>query len=219
MSFIKVENIHKSFAQTSVLNGISFEIERGEQLALQGMSGSGKSTLLYILGGLDQSDTGNVEIDSIKINTLNDDNLAVFRNSSVGFVFQFHFLLPSMNCLDNMLLPAKIGGKSVKEVKARVLEFTKLLGVEHCLKKYPFEISGGEQQRVNIIRAISLSPKILLCDEPTGNLDSKNSDKVIALLRDVASQLNSTLIVVTHDVAVAERFERKITIEDGRIIS
>ena len=218
MSFIKVENIYKSFGSTQVLNGISFEVNQGEQVALQGMSGSGKSTLLYILGGLDTANSGEIEIDNSKIENLTDEQLSVFRNRSVGFVFQFHFLLPSMNCLDNMLLPAKIGGLKVKEVKNRILDLAKRLGVDHCLKKFPFEISGGEQQRINIIRAISLKPKILLCDEPTGNLDSKNSQKVVDLLKEVSAERNVTLIVVTHGAAVASQFSRKITIEDGRII-
>ena len=218
MSFIKVENIYKSFGSTQVLNGISFEVNQGEQVALQGMSGSGKSTLLYILGGLDTANSGEIEIDNSKIENLTDEQLSVFRNRSVGFVFQFHFLLPSMNCLDNMLLPAKIGGLKVKEVKNRILDLAKRLGVDHCLKKFPFEISGGEQQRINIIRAISLKPKILLCDEPTGNLDSKNSQKVVDLIKEVSAERNVTLIVVTHGAAVASQFSRKITIEDGRII-
>lgn len=218
MSFIKVENIYKSFGSTQVLNGISFEVNQGDQVALQGMSGSGKSTLLYILGGLDTATSGEIEIDNLKIENLSDEELAIFRNQSVGFVFQFHFLLPSMNCLDNMLLPAKIGGVKIKEVKNRILELAKRLGVDHCLKKFPFEISGGEQQRINIIRAISLKPKILLCDEPTGNLDSKNSQKVVDLLKEISAEHNATLIVVTHGAAVASHFGRKITIEDGRII-
>jgi lipoprotein-releasing system ATP-binding protein len=218
MSFIKVENIYKSFGSTQVLNGISFEVNQGDQVALQGMSGSGKSTLLYILGGLDTATSGEIEIDNLKIENLSDEELAIFRNQSVGFVFQFHFLLPSMNCLDNMLLPAKIGGVKMKEVKNRILELAKRLGVDHCLKKFPFEISGGEQQRINIIRAISLKPKILLCDEPTGNLDSKNSQKVVDLLKEISAEHNATLIVVTHGAAVASQFGRKITIEDGRII-
>ncbi len=218
MSIIKVENIFKTFGMTSVLNGISFEIEEAEQVALQGMSGSGKSTLLYIIGGLDKADSGDIQVDGKQIEKLDDEKLAIFRNQSVGFVFQFHFLLPSMNCIDNILLPAKIGGHRIKEVKKRVIELAKRLGVDHCLKKYPFEISGGEQQRVNIIRAISLKPKILLCDEPTGNLDSKNSQKVVDLLKEISAEHKTTLIVVTHGAAVASQFDRKITIEDGRII-
>ena len=162
---------------------------------------------------------GKVVIDGKDIAKWNDEELASFRNSSIGFVFQFHFLLPSMNCLDNILLPAKIGGHNMKEVKQRVLSFAKILKVEHCLKKYPFEVSGGEQQRVNIIRAISLEPKLLLCDEPTGNLDSKNTQLVLDLLRRVSREINCALVMVTHDVAIADTFQKKITIEDGQIIS
>jgi len=219
MSLIEVSNLKKSFGTAEVLRGLSFGIEPGEQVAIQGASGSGKSTMLYILGGLDTADQGDVVIDGIHIHTLSDDKLALFRNHKVGFVFQFHFLLPSMKCIDNILLPAKIGNVKESEVKKRVLELADHLGVTHCLTKYPFEISGGEQQRINIIRALSLKPKLLLCDEPTGNLDSVNSAKVTNLLKDLSHELNTTLMVVTHNISVAASFERKITIEDGQIIS
>ena len=150
--------------------------------------------------------------------SLNDEELARYRNKFIGFVFQFHFLLPSMNALDNILLPAKIGGFSAKEVKERIMKFVDILNVEHCLKKYPFQLSGGEQQRISIIRALSLNPKLLLCDEPTGNLDSKNTQTVIDLLKGLLKEIDSTLILVTHDEKVANSFQRKITIEDGQII-
>ncbi len=218
MSYISVKNIYKTFGSTSVLNGVSFDIGRGEQVSLVGASGSGKSTLLYLLGGLDKPTKGDVVVDDKKISSLEDEILAGFRNKEIGFIFQFHYLLPSLNCLDNLLLPAKIGGASLKETSAYVHDLAQKLGVEHCLKKYPYEISGGEQQRVNIIRAISLNPSIILCDEPTGNLDSKNSQTVISLLRDISKRINATLIVVTHDNDIAGQFDRKITIEDGRII-
>lgn len=219
MSLIKVNNIFKSYGPTEVLRGVNLEINQGAQCAIQGMSGSGKSTLLYILGGLDQAQKGEVIVNSQNLSKLTDEELAQFRNKSVGFVFQFHFLLPSMTCMDNILLPAKLGNFPLKEVKQRVKEFAETLGITHCLKKYPYEISGGEQQRVNIIRATSLKPEILLCDEPTGNLDSKNSQKVVELLKDISSKLGTTLLVVTHDVKVADQFSQKITIEDGQIIS
>lgn len=218
MSFIQVKDLQKSYGQTKVLRGLSFDLEAGSQCAIRGMSGSGKSTLLYLLGGLDQADRGSVVINNKDITNMSDEELAKFRNKSVGFVFQFHFLLPSLKCIDNILLPAKLGNFSLKEVKKRVLEFAKILGIEHCLEKYPYQISGGEQQRINIIRATSLKPDILLCDEPTGNLDSKNSEKVVSLLKDISKQLGTTLLVVTHDVAVANSFDQKITIEDGQII-
>ena len=216
--FIRVEDVHKSFGQTKVLRGLSFSLERGEQCAIQGASGSGKSTLMYLLGGLDRPTSGDIKVDEKSLYNLNDEQLASFRNQSVGFVFQFHFLLPSMKCIDNILLPAKIGGVKLKEVKNRVEELAERLGVTHCLKKYPYEISGGEQQRINIIRALSLRPKLLLCDEPTGNLDSKNSNIVNELLIELADALNTTLVVVTHDERIASSYSRKITIEDGQII-
>jgi len=216
---IKVENLKKSYGKTEVLRGLNFDLGQTHELAIVGSSGSGKSTLLYILGALERPDSGSVQIGDYNLNQLNDAELAKFRNDSIGFVFQFHFLLPSMNCLNNILLPARIGGHSLKEVKQRIMQFAKILNVEHCLKKYPFEISGGEQQRINIIRAISLKPRLLLCDEPTGNLDSKNTQIVLDLLRSVSQQIDSTLIVVTHDEKVSQSFQSKITIEDGQIIS
>jgi len=218
MSFISLENVEKSFGKTQVLRGLNINIEEKELVAIRGASGSGKSTLLYLLGGLDTPTSGKVVINKKNLHDLGDEGLAHFRNEFVGFVFQFHFLLPSMTCRDNILLPARIGGKSLKKVEADILKLCEILGVTHCLTKYPFEISGGEQQRINIIRALSLRPKILLCDEPTGNLDSKNSEKVTTLLKNLAADFAATLLVVTHDDKVASHFPRKIVIEDGRII-
>lgn len=215
---LNVENLTKSYGDAKVLRGVNFSLEADRELAIIGSSGSGKSTLLYILGALEKPDSGKVLIDGVNLADLSEADLAQFRNESIGFVFQFHFLLPSMNCLDNILLPAKIGGKKIKKIKPQVLVFAEKLGVTHCLSKYPFEISGGEQQRINIIRAISLEPKILLCDEPTGNLDTKNTQIVLELLRFTSEQVGSKLIVVTHDAKVSSSFEHKITIEDGQII-
>lgn len=218
MSFIRLEKVEKSFGKTKVLRGISFSIADRELVAIRGASGSGKSTLLYLLGGLDTPTGGSVIIDNHNLTSKSDEELAQFRNSTVGFVFQFHFLLPSMTCRDNILLPARIGGKSLPETEKMTKKLADILGVTHCLEKYPFEISGGEQQRVNIIRALSLKPKILLCDEPTGNLDSKNTEKVASLLKNLAQEYGATLLVVTHDDRVASFFPRKIVIEDGQII-
>ena len=218
MSFIQLENVEKSFGNTQVLRGLNFSIESKELVAIRGASGSGKSTLLYLLGGLDQPTSGRVIIDNKNLTSLDDEALAKFRNESVGFVFQFHFLLPSMTCGDNILLPSRIGGGSRERVEKDTKELAKILGVTHCLSKFPFEISGGEQQRINIIRALSLRPKILLCDEPTGNLDSKNTEKVATLLKNLAADFGATLLVVTHDDRVASYFPRKIVIEDGQII-
>ena len=218
MSFIRLEQVEKSFGKTRVLRGLNISIEQKELVAIRGASGSGKSTLLYLLGGLDQPTSGKVIIDNKNLSTMGDEALAHFRNESVGFVFQFHFLLPSMTCRENILLPARIGGRSLKQVEVDTTKLADVLGVQHCMDKYPFEISGGEQQRINIIRALSLRPKILLCDEPTGNLDSKNSEKVATLLKNLSADFGATLLVVTHDDKVASFFPRKIVIEDGQII-
>lgn len=218
MSFITLHNVEKTFGKTKVLRGLNLSIEDRELVAIRGASGSGKSTLLYLLGGLDHPTSGKVMIDGKNLTSMDDEKLALFRNSYVGFVFQFHFLLPSMTCRDNILLPARIGGKDTRIVEKDIEELAKILGVTHCLSKFPFEISGGEQQRINIIRALSLRPKILLCDEPTGNLDSKNSEKVATLLKNLAADFGATLLVVTHDDKVASFFPRKIVIEDGQII-
>jgi lipoprotein-releasing system ATP-binding protein len=219
MSLIKLQNVEKSFGPTQVLRGLDVEIADQELLAIRGASGSGKSTLLYLLGGLDRPTSGKVIIADKELSAMDDEELAAFRNETVGFVFQFHFLLPSMSCLENILLPARIGGGEVSGIEKRSRDLAKFLGVDHCLKKFPFEISGGEQQRINIIRALSLKPKILLCDEPTGNLDSKNSERVTTLLKNLAAEFKATLLVVTHDDKVASFFPRKIVIEDGQIIS
>lgn len=215
---ITLTNVEKSFGKTKVLRGLNLQVQDRELAAIRGASGSGKSTLLYLLGGLDVPTSGKVVINGKNLAAMNDEELASFRNSSVGFVFQFHFLLPSMTCRDNILLPSRIGGKQNPKIEKDVEELAKTLGVTHCLEKYPFEISGGEQQRVNIIRALSLRPKILLCDEPTGNLDSKNTEKVATLLKSLAQDFGATLLVVTHDDKVASFFPRKIVIEDGQII-
>jgi lipoprotein-releasing system ATP-binding protein len=218
MSFIRLQQVEKSFGKTKVLQGINFDIADKELVAIRGASGSGKSTLLYLLGGLDRPTSGKVMINGKNLATMNDEELAAFRNNSVGFVFQFHFLLPSMSCKENILLPARIGGHNMNKVETDIIHLADLLGVQHCLNKFPYEISGGEQQRVNIIRALSLRPRILLCDEPTGNLDSKNTEKVASLLKNLAADFGAVLLVVTHDDKVASYFPRKIVIEDGQII-
>lgn len=218
MSLIRLEQVEKSFGKTKVLRGLNLQIADQELVAIRGASGSGKSTLLYLLGGLDRPSSGKVIIDGKNLSTAGDSELAQYRNESVGFVFQFHFLLPSMTCRDNILLPARIGGRDVAKAEKDTKVLAETLGVTHCLDKFPFEISGGEQQRINIIRALSLRPKILLCDEPTGNLDSKNSEKVATLLKNLSADYGATLLVVTHDDKVASFFPRKIVIEDGQII-
>ena len=219
MAFIEVNGLKKIFGKVHALAGVDVSFETGKQYAIKGASGSGKSTLLYLIGGLDKASGGEISVGGKSLLNLNDESLAKYRNSFVGFIFQFHFLLPSMDCLDNILLPSKIGQKSPKEVKKMALSLAKTLGVEHCLSKFPFELSGGEQQRINIIRALSLRPKLLLCDEPTGNLDSGNSKLVTNLLKDLAKEFGATLIVVTHDDNVSKEFETIIHMKDGAIVN
>ncbi len=216
--FLRLSGIEKEYGTTKVLRGIDLTVAQGERVAIRGASGSGKSTLLYLLGGLERPARGLVEVKGKNLNQLTDEQLADYRNQMVGFVFQFHFLLPSLSAWGNILLPARIGGHKVSEVEARAKALAQRLGVAHCLEKWPHQLSGGEQQRINIIRALSLNPPLLLCDEPTGNLDSLNSGKVTELLLELAREQKSTLIVVTHDDKVASAFERKIVIEDGQIL-
>ncbi len=215
---LSIKNIKKYYGKSHALNGVTLSMRTAEEYVIRGASGSGKSTLLYLIGGLDRPTEGEIIVNGRNLANLTDEELAIYRNRYVGFVFQFHFLLPSMNCLDNILLPARLGDGDISKVKQDTHELAKLLKVEHCLVKFPFELSGGEQQRINIIRALSMKPKLLLCDEPTGNLDSENSQKVILLLRTLAKEFGSTLVVVTHDPLVAENFREKIDMKDGILV-
>ena len=216
---IKLENVKKTYNKSRALNGVTLSMDEGGEYLIRGSSGSGKSTLLYLLGGLDRPSEGKVIVNQKNLVDLSDEDLALYRNRYVGFVFQFHFLLPSMNCLDNILLPSRLGGMFSEEVVARAEKLAKHLGVEHCLKKFPFELSGGEQQRINIIRALSLRPKLLLCDEPTGNLDSENSAKVIQLLKELARDFQATLVIVTHDPVIAQSFPKQFIMRDGVLVT
>ncbi len=217
MSLVQVEKVSKKYGDDYALNQLSLSLESKDQYAILGASGSGKSTLLYLLGGLEKADSGNVIVDGLNLSKMSDEKLATYRNELVGFIFQFHFLLPSMNCEKNILLPAEIGAKKIGPVRKKCYELAEYLGVTHCLKKFPYQLSGGEQQRVNIVRALSLKPRLLLCDEPTGNLDSENSAKVTGLLKSLAREFGSTLAVVTHDPGVAEKFEKRFVLKDGML--
>lgn len=216
--FIAVKDVKRHYGAVHAVDGVTLALEQGEQYAIQGASGSGKSTLLYLLGGLDRPTSGEVTIEGSLLNKLSDEGLAEYRNRWVGFVFQFHFLLPSLNGLSNILLPARIGGHRVEDVEKHARELSRVLGVQHCLDKFPYELSGGEQQRINLIRALSLKPRLLLCDEPTGNLDSENSLKVVDLLQGLSREYNSTLVVVTHDPSVVAKFPVVYTMRDGRVL-
>jgi len=216
---IKIENVKKTYTKSQALRGVTITMNEGEEYLIRGASGSGKSTLLYLLGGLERPTEGKVIVNQKNLSDLDDEALALYRNRYVGFVFQFHFLLSSMNCLDNILLPSRLGGVYSEEIVARSKQLAKYLSVEHCLEKYPFELSGGEQQRINIIRALSLKPKLLLCDEPTGNLDSENSQKVIQMLRSLSKEFNATLVVVTHDQQIAQSFTNQFMMKDGLLLT
>ena len=217
-SLVKIQQVKKYFGHKQALGGLSLQLEKGEQYAVCGESGSGKSTLLYLMGGLDRPSSGEIIINGQNLCSMNDERLALHRNRFVGFVFQFHFLLSSMNCLDNILLPGRIAGMKRDPLQKTAEEMADELGIHQCLKKYPYELSGGEQQRINIIRAVSLKPPLLLCDEPCGNLDSMNSKKVLILLKRLAREQSSTLVVVTHNEQIAVDFPFRFLLKDGRLV-
>jgi len=215
---IIINNVSKKFGSFHALKDLDLEINEQDKVAIYGQSGSGKSTLLYLLGGLDKPSSGNIYCFGQNISTYSDHDLAHYRNNFVGFIFQFHFLLGTLSGIENIMLPAQINGsKNIKDVKSYVMEHAERLGVHDILNKLPSEMSGGQQQRINILRAISLRPKLLLCDEPTGNLDSENSKIVIDLLDSIADDTGATLLVVTHDQSVATRFSRRVEILDGGV--
>ncbi len=216
--FIKIENLKRFYDRSKALNGINISFSKGKEYVIKGASGSGKSTLLYLLGGLDRPTEGTILIENEDLNQMNDERLALYRNRNVGFVFQFHFLLTSMNALDNIYLPARLSGEFNQKITKRVSELADILNVKDLLKKMPYELSGGEQQRINIIRALSLNPPLLLCDEPTGNLDSQNSSVVIELLRTLSKENGSTLILVTHDKDIAGSFSNQLQMRDGQFV-
>lgn len=215
MAVLNVTNVYKDFGNSHILKGVNLELAQGEQCVIKGASGCGKSTLLYLIGGLEDITKGDITVDDLNIAKLNDAKLAKYRNSKIGFVFQFHFLLSSLTCLENILLPARLGGHSVSKVEKYIKGLAKTLGVEECLTSYPYQISGGQQQRINLIRALSLRPKLLLCDEPTGNLDSKNSKIVADLIFQLSRELGTTLLVVTHDEEMSKKFPKVHTMVDG----
>lgn len=204
-----------------VLKKLSIEIYKGEFLAIMGPSGVGKSTLLYILGSLDKPDAGKVElfIDGVSYNfsTMNDEALSKLRNRKIGFVFQFHHLLPEFTALENVIIPAMIGGSSYREALSRAKELLKEVNADSVLYQKPMELSGGEQQRVAIARALINNPKIVLADEPTGNLDTKNAENILQLLKQLQSKYSITIIVATHSQDVASIASRRLQMLDGQI--
>jgi len=204
---------------TEALRGITLQFRRGEFASIVGPSGSGKSTLLYLLSGLEKPTSGRVEFDGVDLTTLNERALAEFRNRRMGFVFQFHFLLPEFTATENVAMPLLIAGVNRKEAMEKAAELLKRFGLGHRLRHYPSQLSGGEQQRVAIARALVNDPDILFCDEPTGMLDSKNAQALYELLREVNTERGQTILVVTHEREFAQRTDRIIQLQDGQVIA
>jgi len=214
---ISIKNIHKSFGQTHVLKGITASISQGDFITISGASGAGKSTLLHLIAGLDLCSEGSITFEGKEISALSKTDRNQWRNQRVGLVFQFHNLLPELNALDNVMVPSWLGKKKNEQVEARATELLERLGVGHRLHHYPSELSGGEQQRVAIARALMNAPDILLADEPTGNLDSKNADEVHAILKELNEKHGQTVVVVTHNKALAALGKIKWTMRDGML--
>jgi putative ABC transport system ATP-binding protein len=202
----------------TALDAVTLTIPRGEMVSIIGPSGSGKSTLLNLVGGLDRPTAGQVRVDGEALAGLSDDALTRVRRDKIGFIFQFFNLLPTLSCLDNVGLPLHLRGWPRKKVDERARELLDLVQLGHRLQHLPEELSGGERQRVAIARALSIYPPILLADEPTGNLDSHTGDDILVLIRDLHTRLGSTVVIVTHDMKVAESCRRTIALRDGRIV-
>lgn len=215
---IKAENIHKSFGTLEVLKGVSLEVKRGEVVSIVGQSGAGKTTLLQILGTLSAMDSGSLRIDGAEVSAMNDNQLSDFRNRHIGFVFQFHHLLPEFSALENVMLPALIAGRSKREVEQEAVNLLKMMNLAERTTHKPSALSGGEQQRVAIARAIVNHPALLLADEPSGNLDTKNRDEIHSLFFRLREELGQTTVIVTHDDGLASMADRKITMRDGLIL-
>ena len=215
---IKAENIHKSFGTLEVLKGVSLEVNRGEVVSIVGQSGAGKTTLLQILGTLSAMDSGSLRIDGAEVSAMNDNQLSDFRNRHIGFVFQFHHLLPEFSALENVMLPALIAGRSKREAEQEAANLLKMMNLSDRTTHKPSALSGGEQQRVAIARAIVNHPALLLADEPSGNLDTKNRNEIHALFFRLREELGQTTVIVTHDDGLASMADRKITMRDGLIL-
>ena len=213
------KQITKRYGSLEVLKGVDLQISKGEIVSLVGSSGAGKSTLLHILGTLDEADGGQVWLNNVQVNQLKGDELAGFRNRHIGFVFQFHHLLPEFTAFENVCIPGWLGVKKKKEVEARAIELLKMLGLSDRMHNKPSELSGGEQQRVAVARALINNPDIIMADEPTGNLDSTHARELHQLFFDLRKQFNQTFLIVTHNEELAAQCDRTVHMKDGRIIA
>ncbi len=218
---IRISKVSKSYegkSNVTALQEIDLNIERGEMVAIVGPSGSGKSTLLNLIGGLDQPTSGNIYIDEQPLSGISDRELTKMRRDKIGFIFQFFNLLPTLTCLENVAIPLHLRGWGKPKIEERACELLSLVNLSARMNHHPDELSGGERQRVAIARALSVYPPILLADEPTGNLDSNTAHQILGLIRDLQKELSATVIMVTHDNAIAESCPRMIRIQDGRMI-
>ena len=214
---IKLRNITKSFGALQVLKGIDLDISQGEIVSIVGPSGAGKTTLLQIMGTLDKADTGSVEIDGVDTSRLSQKRLSRFRNQKIGFVFQFHQLLPEFTALENVMIPAFIGGMGKKEARERAEELLAFMGLSDRAHHKPNELSGGEKQRVAVARALVNKPAVVMADEPSGCLDSKNKEELHQLFFDLRERFGQTFVIVTHDEELAQLTDRTIHMRDGQI--
>jgi lipoprotein-releasing system ATP-binding protein len=215
---LKATAINKSYGQLPILKGVDLEVAKGEIVTIVGASGAGKSTLLNILGTLDRPDTGQLFINDVELNKLNNKNLSSFRNREIGFIFQFHHLLAEFDAIENVCIPAYIAGKSRNEAEKRASELLDLLGLSHRLHHKPGALSGGEQQRVAVARALINNPALIFADEPSGNLDSNNARELHELFTRLRNEFNQTFVVVTHNEELANISDRKVTMVDGSIV-
>lgn len=215
---LQAKGIHKAYGALPILKGVDITVEKGEIVSIVGASGAGKSTLLHIIGTLDKPDQGSISIDGVDIHKLSAKKLSAFRNEHIGFVFQFHHLLPEFTALENVCIPAFIHGQGRTEAEAKAKELLELLGVSHRIDHKPAEMSGGEQQRVSVARALMNDPSIILADEPSGNLDSENAAALHQLFFDLRTKFQQTFIIVTHNEELARISDRTIHMRDGLVV-